>query len=309
MPPESADSVDSAGSTDSAEPADSAAQADSVDSVVADLHAHTTVSDGTLTLDEVPAAAREAGVDWVAVTDHDRIHPELDAPVVERDGVRIVRGIELRVDAGFERLDLLGYGVEHTDALDAEVERLQRDRRERGAAILDAVEDRLGVDLDVAPREGLGRPHIARAIEESDAPYDYASAFDELIGNDGPCYVAREVTPLDEGLDLLADACALVGLAHPFRYERVDEALGVARDRDAIGAIERFYPYGRAVDDERIDRVAAEAGLLRTGGTDAHERTLGVAGLTESAFEAVRERLPEPVPVRSSPVTAPDEQD
>ena len=288
--------------------------ADSVDPVVADLHAHTTVSDGTLTLDEVPGAAREAGVDWVAVTDHDRIHPGLDAPVVEREDVRVVRGIELRVDAGFERLDLLGYGVEHTDALDAETDRLQRDRRERGAAILDAVEERLGVDLDLEPREGLGRPHIARAIDESDAPYDYAGAFDELIGDDGPCYVARDVTPLDEGLDLLADACALVGLAHPFRYENVDEALAVARESAAIGAVERFYPYGFAVDDDRIDRLAADAGLLRTGGTDAHERTLGVAGLTESAFEPVRERLPEPVSVdefaAGDPAAAgPDEQD
>ncbi|GAA0544298.1 PHP domain-containing protein [Halorubrum ejinorense] len=285
-----------ADSADSAEFSDSAAPGDPV---VADLHAHTVVSDGTLTLDEVPAAAREAGVDWVAVTDHDRIHPGLDASVVERDGVRIVRGIELRVDAGFERLDLLGYGVEHTDALDAEIDRLQRDRRERGAAILDRVEDRLGVDLDVDPRPGLGRPHVARAIDESDAPYDYAGAFDELIGDDGPCYVAREVTTLDEGLALLDDACALVGLAHPFRYERVDEALAVAEESTAIDAIERFYPYGRAVDDGRIDRLAEEADLLRTGGTDAHERTLGVAGLTGPAFEPVRERLPEPVPVES----------
>ncbi|VTT86829.1 COG0613, Predicted metal-dependent phosphoesterases (PHP family) [Halorubrum sp. DM2] len=291
-------------------PADSADSADSADPVVADLHAHTTVSDGTLTLDQVPAAASNAGVDWVAVTDHDRIHPGLDAPVVERDGVRIVRGIELRVDAGFERLDLLGYGVEHTDALDAEIDRLQRDRRERGAAILDAVEERLGVDLGVEPRAGLGRPHIARAVDESDAPYDYAAAFDELIGDDGPCYVAREVTPLDEGLDLLADACALVGLAHPFRYERVDEALSVARERDAVDAVERFYPYGRAVDDARIDRVAAEADLLKTGGTDAHERTLGVAGLTGSAFAPVRKRLPEPVPIEEGSAGATtDEQD
>ena len=278
--------------------------------VVADLHAHTTVSDGTMTLDEVPVAAREAGVDWIAVTDHDRIHPDLDAPVVERDGVRVVRGIELRVDAGFERLDLLGYGVEHTDALDAEIDRLQRDRRERGAAILDAVEERLGVDLHLEPRAGLGRPHIARAIDESDASYDYADAFDELIGDDGPCYVAREVTALDEGSDLLDEACALVGLAHPFRYDHVDEALAVAAEAPAIDAIERFYPYGRAVDDERIDALAAEAGLLRTGGTDAHERTLGVAGLTDSAFEPVRERLPDPVSVGAFPPgTAADEQD
>ncbi|SMO31846.1 PHP domain-containing protein [Halorubrum cibi] len=259
--------------------------------LVADLHTHTTVSDGTLTIDEVPAAAREAGLDWVAVTDHDRIHPGIDAPVVERDGIRIVRGIELRVDAGFERLDLLGYAVEHTDALDAETDRLQRDRRERGAAILRRVEERLGVDLDVEPRPGLGRPHIARAIEASAAPYDYGEAFDELIGNDGPCYVARDVTGLDRGVELLREACALVGLAHPFRYEDVDAALEIARDLDAI---ERFYPYGRPVDADRIDAVVDDADLLATGGSDAHERTLGAAGLAPPAFAPVRERLPDP---------------
>ncbi|MFC6771963.1 PHP domain-containing protein, partial [Halorubrum pallidum] len=73
------------------------------DRIVADLHAHTTASDGTMTLAELTATAREAGIDWVAVTDHDRIHPELTRPVVERDGVRVVRGVELHVEAGVER--------------------------------------------------------------------------------------------------------------------------------------------------------------------------------------------------------------
>lgn len=259
--------------------------------LVADLHVHTTVSDGTLTVDEVPPTAREAGLDWVAVTDHDRVHPGLDAPVVERDGVRIVRGIELRVDAGFERVDLLGYAVEHTEALDAEVDRLQADRRERGAAILRCVEDRLGVDLGVEPRPGIGRPHIARAIEASSAPYDYADAFEELLGNGGPCYVAREVTDLDRGVDLLRESCAFVGLAHPFRYDDVDAVLEIARDLDAI---ERFYPYGRRVGTDRIDRLVSSADLLATGGSDAHGRSLGSAGLTAAAFEPVRERLPDP---------------
>ncbi|GAB3708174.1 PHP domain-containing protein [Halorubrum pallidum] len=261
------------------------------DRIVADLHAHTTASDGTMTLAELTATAREAGIDWVAVTDHDRIHPELTRPVVERDGVRVVRGVELRVEAGVERLDLLGYAVEHTTPLDAEIERLQTDRERRGAAICDAVEDRLGVDLDIEPGPGIGRPHIARAIDESAAPYDYAEAFDELIGSDGPCYVAREVTDLERGVDLLSEAAAVVGLAHPFRYDDVDAALDVARDLDAV---ERFYPYGRAVDDGRIERVASESDLLLTGGSDAHERTLGEAGLTAEAFEPVRDRLPDP---------------
>ncbi|TKX80376.1 PHP domain-containing protein [Halorubrum sp. SD626R] len=261
------------------------------DRIVADLHAHTTVSDGAMTVDELAATAADAGLDWVAATDHDRIHPDLGAPVVEREGVRVVRGIELRVDAGFERLDLLGYAVERTDALDEETDRLQADRQRRGAAILDAVEDRLGVDLGVEPRPGLGRPHIARAIDESAAPCDYAGAFDELIGDDGPCYVARDVTALDRGVELLRDACAFVGLAHPFRYGDVDAALDVARELDAV---ERFYPYGRPVDDARVERVAAEHDLLLTGGSDAHERTLAEAGLTAEAFEPVRDRLPSP---------------
>jgi len=265
------------------------------DRIVADLHAHTTVSDGTMTAAELAATAADAGLDWVAVTDHDRIHPDLGAPVVEREGVRVVRGIELRVDAGFERLDLLGYAVEHTAALDAETERLQANRQRRGAAILDAVEERLGVDLGLDPRPGLGRPHIARAIEASAAPYDYAGAFDELIGNDGPCYVARDVTDLERGVELLRDACAFVGLAHPFRYDDVGAALDVARDLDAV---ERFYPYGRPVDDARVERVAAESDLLLTGGSDAHERTLAEAGLTAAAFDPVRGRLPEPTPDR-----------
>lgn len=260
--------------------------------VVADLHVHTSASDGVVSIDEIPAAARTAELDWVAVTDHDRIHPGIDAPVVERDGVRIVRGIELRVDAGVERLDLLGYGVRHTDALDDEIERLQRDRAQRGARMLEQVENRLGVDLGVEPRPGLGRPHIARAIADSPTPYDYTSAFDELIGDDGPCYVARDVTDLGRGIELLREACSIVGLAHPFRYDDVDAALETAARLDAV---ERWYPYGREVDTDRIDRVAETAGLLRTGGSDAHDRTLGAAGLTREAFRPVRARLPDPV--------------
>ncbi|MFA9517951.1 PHP domain-containing protein [Halopenitus sp. H-Gu1] len=259
-------------------------------SIVADLHVHTTASDGTLTLSEIPSAAERAGLEWVAVTDHDRIHPRLPEPVVEREGISIVRGIELRVDAGDERFDLLGYGVKETDALVRETELLQRDRRERGRRIIDRVQSRLDVRLDIEPRPGIGRPHIAQAIADSPAPYDYADAFADLIGADGPCYVPRQVTSLDRGIDLLSESCAVVALAHPFRYGDVDAALELARELDAV---ERWYPYGFDVDPSRIDRLLERGGLdlLATGGTDAHDRTLGVAGLTQSAFEPVRRAI------------------
>ncbi|MFB6129259.1 MAG: PHP domain-containing protein [Salinigranum sp.] len=257
--------------------------------VVADLHVHTTASDGRLTLDDLPAAARAAGLAGVAVTDHDRIHPGLDAPATTREGITVVRGIELRVDAGAERVDLLGYGVERTDALAAAIERLQRDRVERARRIVACVEERLGVDLALDVDEGVGRPHVARAVDESEADCTYQEAFDRLIGDDGPCYVARAVPSFERGVALLSAACPLVSLAHPFRYDDPAAALDLTADLDAV---ERYYPYDRPVDPTPIDRAIDRYDLVATGGSDAHDRTLGRAGLGASAYEAVLSKLP-----------------
>jgi predicted metal-dependent phosphoesterase TrpH len=263
------------------------------DRPAADLHVHTTASDGTLTVPELPDAARAAGIDVVAVTDHDRIHPDLDAPVQEVDGVTVIRGIELRVEADAQRLDLLGYGVAETDAIGAMTDRIQRNRKHRAAEIVDRVEAHVGVEIDIEIREGIGRPTIARAIADSDAPYDYGGAFEHLIGAGDPCYVARDIPTFADGVEALREACAVVGLAHPFRYPDTEAAFDCARELDAV---ERYYPYGGSsadrADPERVDEVAAEAELLRTGGSDAHDRTLGVAGPPASAFDPFADRLP-----------------
>jgi hypothetical protein len=255
-----------------------------------DLHVHTTASDGTLDLHEVPAAARRAGVTTVAVTDHDRLHPGLDTPVTTRDGVRLIRGVELRVDAGDQRVDLLGYAVETGTGLNDELARLQRNRIARGRAIVDCVEDETGVSLDVDLADGVGRPHVARAVDASEAPYDYQGAFDHLIGDDCPCYRARDLPTFEYGHELLAAACAVVALAHPFRYPDVAGALDLAR---AVGGVERYYPYNRPVATERVERVAREAGLVRTGGSDAHDRVLGRAGLGGEEARTFLARLDE----------------
>lgn len=261
--------------------------------VVADLHVHTTVSDGTLTLDELPAAARAGGVEAVAVTDHDRYHPELSEPVTTREGIEVVRGIELRADAGFDRVDLLGFGLRETEALAAECERLQQDRLDRARRIVACVEAKTGVELELPIEPGVGRPHIARAIEESPAPYDRTTAFADLIGDGGPCYVARDVPSVERAVALLREACAVVGLAHPFRYDDPEQALALVTTHELDG-VERFYQYSRAdqPDPEPVDRLIEEHDLLALGGSDAHDRTLGVTGLDEHGWRAVRERLP-----------------
>ncbi|WP_439028164.1 PHP domain-containing protein [Haloarchaeobius sp. DT45] len=253
--------------------------------VYADLHVHTTNSDGQMELDEVPVAATEADVSVVAVTDHDRTHPGLDAPVTERDGVTVIHGIELRVDAGDQRVDLLGYGVRETDALTAVTEHIQADRIQRGQAIIDCVEDRLGVSLGIEGREGLGRPHIARAVaDHPDTDYDYNDTFDHLIGNDCPCYVPRDVPSFERGREALLDACGLVSLAHPFRYPDPEAALALCAD---LPAVERYYDYGRPVDTAPVEAAVEEYDLVVTGGSDAHDHELGLAGLSAEEYEVV----------------------
>ncbi|WP_435334513.1 PHP domain-containing protein [Haloarchaeobius sp. TZWWS8] len=257
--------------------------------VYADLHVHTTNSDGQFTLDEVPAAAREAGIDVVAITDHDRLHPDLDEPVTEFGGVTVLHGIELRADAGDQRVDLLGYGVRQTAALTDLVTHIQRDRRQRGQAIIDCVEDRLGVDLGLEAREGLGRPHIARAVgDHPDTEYDYRETFDHLIGNGEPCFVARDVPSFQRGVEVLSEACGIVSLAHPFRYPDPEKALALC---DSLDAVERYYDYGHEVDPEPVEAAVERYGLLVTGGSDAHDHELGLAGLTAEQYEPIGERI------------------
>lgn len=266
----------------------------------ADLHVHTTRSDGSLELEAVPEAARRGGVDVVAVTDHDRVQP-FDGPVVERDGVTLLHGIELRVETpggeasdtrrsssdrrsgGGQRIDLLGYGLEPSAELEAILETIQENRIERGRAIVDCVESRLGIDLDVTIDGGFGRPHIARAIEaHPGTDYDYQGAFDHVIGSDCPCYVPRDVPSFERGQAALSESCRLVSLAHPLRYRDPESALALAAELDAV---ELQYPYGREVDRDPVERAIERHDLLATGGSDAHDERLGVDGLSREAFD------------------------
>ena len=255
---------------------------------VADLHLHTQASDGTLTIADIPEAAKEAGVDWVAVTDPDRIHSELDDPISTIDGITIIRGIELRVQTETQRIDLLGFQVEPTDELQAEIDRLQQNRLSRAQKIIACVEAKLGTTLDIEPSSGIGRPHIATAIDESSAPYDYTEAFEELIGTDCECYYSRDVTAVDDGIRLLKEACSIVGLAHPLRYDDPEAAM---KHTEKLDAVERYYPYGREIHTNSIDQTIDSNDLLETGGSDAHNKRLGKAGLSSSQFTEFKSKL------------------
>jgi 3',5'-nucleoside bisphosphate phosphatase len=258
------------------------------ESIYADLHVHTTNSDGEFVLDEIPAAVSEAGIAAVAITDHDRTHSGLNAPLVQIDGIDIIHGIELRVEIESlsERIDLLGYGVTETPALRAELDHLQEDRKTRAVGIIELVEHELDITLDIEVQEGTGRPHIAHAIDtHTGTELSYQDAFDELIGDGGPCYVPREIPPFETGVSLLSEACNVVSLAHPYRYSNPDAVLKLAGQLDAV---ECRYPYsdGNSARNSGSDiQTVEQHDLLVTGGSDAHNKDLGQAGVTKQEYE------------------------
>ncbi len=257
---------------------------------VADLHVHTTVSDGQLSPATVSTAAAAAGLEAVAITDHDAIHPTFDKPVVIQDEIEVIHGIELRIAAEDLRVDLLGYGVDPTPALRTECDRLATDRKRRAQAIIDCLEDRLDIALDLSPFDGIGRPHIARAIgNHPDVTMTADETFNGLIGSGDPCYRPRELPSFDHGRALLADASAIVGLAHPFRYDDPMAALDLTKRLDAV---EYHYPYDRAVDTALLNQVIDQYDLLPLGGSDAHDETVGITGLNRAEYDRFRGQLP-----------------
>lgn len=258
--------------------------------IVADLHVHTTASDGQLGLPAALEVAREIGLTAIGITDHDRVHPDLADPVNDVRGLEVVRGIELRVERSTgPRIDLLGYGVARTADLDALLDRLQRDRIDRAERMTASVEAHLDIELELEPHPTVGRPHIARAIMAHPAiDMDERQIFEKLIGDGRPCYVPRDIPTYEEGVAVLQAAAQVVAVAHPQRYPDLDDALDAAID---LGAIERWYPYANPVDDTPIEEAIGARDLLPTGGSDAHDRSIGRAGLDASAYRRVRRRL------------------
>jgi predicted metal-dependent phosphoesterase TrpH len=276
--------------------------------VAADLHVHTTASDGTVGLDERVAEARERGLEALAITDHDTIGEDLTGRVTDREGLELVTGVEVRGDLFETKVELLGYFVDPTDeGLQDVLDRARRYRRERNDELLENVSEATGLEVTretVPSDEGsVGRPHVAQYLVEAGAVESIQGAFDEYLAEDGACYVEMERVPVRQVLSAIQGAGGVASLAHPGRIsadaETVAEMVSVLADA-GLDAIEVQYPYGGGesryaeLDVEDAARLADEYDLLPTGGSDCHgpgsgKHRLGTVGVTSEEYAAVKE--------------------
>ena len=246
-----------------------------------DLHLHTTASDGAFAPAALVRMAHEAGLDCLAITDHDSTAGVAAARQAgETLGVRVIPGIEINTLWHGQSVHILGYFVdtEHPE-LQAVMAR-QRDgrlyRAQQMVAKLAALDLPLSYEEILKSADGgaVGRPHIAKAMVAQGYVHDSNEAFDKYLGHGMPAYVEQPKLTPDEAVALLHRAGAAAGLAHPYNVEGADQVdLDVLVPELAAGgldAIETYYTGYAAEQQAAILAIANRFNLVPTGGSDFH---------------------------------------
>ena len=246
----------------------------------ADLHTHTTVSDGTESPATLMAQAAAAGLWGIALTDHDATSGWAEAAAaVPETGVALIQGMELSTREGFMSVHLLAYLIDPLDAgLVEETARIRESRLTRAEEIV----RRIGRDYDLSwddvlaqTTEGatIGRPHIADALVARGHVATRSAAFDVILhpraGYAQPHYAPDPLT----GVRLIRAAGGVPVLAHP-GTRGAEGVIPPPRLRRLVDAglfgLEIDHPENRADSKDRLRALASRFGLAITGSSDYH---------------------------------------
>jgi 3',5'-nucleoside bisphosphate phosphatase len=246
--------------------------------VLIDLHVHSNASDGTDSPANVMLRAARAGLDVMALTDHDTQAGVAEACAALPTGLTLLPGMELSCQLDGRSVHLLGYLFDPADpALRAETAQIRDDRVYRARAMVDRLRE-LGANVSweevtaIAGDAVIGRPHLARALAAAGAIADPADAFTaEWIGDGGRAFVDRYAPGLTRALGLVRAAGGVSVLAHPRSpgYEIPDAVIAELAGA-GLGGIEVFHPDHDKAERDRLTGLARSLDLISTGGSDDH---------------------------------------
>jgi 3',5'-nucleoside bisphosphate phosphatase len=264
----------------------------------ADLHMHTTHSDGAYTPAQIIDLARRAGLSAVAITDHDTLAAIDPARALAAGtAVEVVSGVEITTEHEDHELHLLGYFIDLADPpLNEALAWVRRGRVERFREMV----DRLRADGVVvawhaeevaAGPDSLGRRYLAELLMRAGYVVSVREAFARYLG-DGNGYVPpKQRLPIAQAIRLVREAGGVAAWAHPgTRCE--SQRLAELRDL-GLGAVEVDYPEVRQTRQKEIRAWADQLGLAVTGGSDCHgpgRREVGCCGVSDAELEQLRQR-------------------
>ena len=256
----------------------------------ADLHLHTTASDGRLTPTELVRLVAERGVPVAAVTDHDSTEgmEEAEREAARHSGLRLITGIELSADSPLDEggdVHLLGYFFDRADAaLQKRLRAFREEREQRGERMVERLA-KIGKPVEwervlaIADGASVGRPHVAQAMVERGYVASVRDAFDGYLNDQGAAFVARPHVNLGDAAEMIRRTGGVSVLAHPVyaaNYERLLHQLAEM----GIAGFEVHYANFDTETRQKLASLADRLGLLPCGGSDYH------------AFGAEGEQLP-----------------
>ncbi len=249
-----------------------------------DLHIHTTYSDGVFSPEKIVDTAIDAGLDAIAITDHDNVlaYPiamNYAKKIADSGGkaLEILPGVEINTIYKDIEIHILGYFMNRDDSdFQDMLKSQQKARIEQTEQILHLLNKKEGIHVTfdklkslVAEGGSIGRPHIAKAITLAGGTTSVMDAYSKYINNDSDVYVQRKTISPHEAIEIIYDAGGIPVFAHPFDVE------------DAENLIKEFMHYGlRGVEAyhrkhspamvEYYSSIAEKNGLIITGGSDFH---------------------------------------
>ncbi len=247
---------------------------------LADLHCHSTFSDGRLTPTELVNLAYRNGVRILALTDHDIVDgvPEAFSAAERYADFTLIPGIEMSTDVPGNEVHILGHFIDwHNSAFLARLRRLQESRLNRARQMVEKL-----VQLDkpiswdrvqfFAGEGAVGRPHVALALVEAGHVASVNEAFSLYLSRSGSAYVPRPRLAPEEVIALLLEVGGIPTLAHPRELLAAGnlEGLLAALKEAGLTGMEAYYQDYVPEEIEAFRNLASRYGLIPLGGSDYH---------------------------------------
>lgn len=267
----------------------------------ADLHIHTTFSDGFYTPEEIVSKAKSSGLDAISITDHDSLNAFAQASEAgKKMGIEVIPGVEISTDIQGKEIHILAYYIEPGNP---EIERYLeffRDERINRAERIIRKLNNLGFSISMedvlkhTENRSVGRPHIAQAMVDKGVVSNFYEAFNKYIGNDCPAYEKKVHISPKSAFKIINDAGGLSFIAHPANMAEnlIKELIEVGVD-----GIEVYHPSHSSQQVRFYKGIVNEYFLLESGGSDFHggrredEKNFGKYFANYSCIEAMRTRL------------------
>lgn len=242
----------------------------------ADLHMHSTYSDGLKTTKELFEMAKKSGVDCIAITDHDTVQGvEENIHYAVEYGIKYIPGIELSTVMKGKPVHVLGYFKDdsyNSDEMINYYHEIKDNREKRARKFIENLKRYFEIEIDYDTVLGfsrgiIARPHIAKAITKKYPKYTHDYVFDHFIGDTSPAFVPACELSVKEGIDLLRRNNCVVVLAHPTLLKPYIHDEVLSHDFDGI---EGVYYRNKLDDESRYRALAKQRGFIITAGSDYH---------------------------------------